>query len=53
MLTPRPTVAGATVVELLEKSPGITVDNDGNISLRGKSRRDHHDRWQANIFVVD
>ena len=32
-----PTSAGATVLELLEKSPGITVDNDGNISLRGKA----------------
>ncbi len=32
-----PTSAGATVLELLEKSPGVTVDNDGNISLRGKA----------------
>ena len=32
-----PTSAGATALEILEKSPGITVDNDGNISLRGKS----------------
>lgn len=32
-----PTSAGATALEVLEKSPGITVDNDGNISLRGKS----------------
>ena len=32
-----PTSAGATVLELLEKSPGITLDNDGNISLRGKA----------------
>ncbi len=31
-----PTSAGATALEVLEKSPGITVDNDGNISLRGK-----------------
>jgi iron complex outermembrane recepter protein len=31
-----PTSAGATALELLEKSPGVTVDNDGNISLRGK-----------------
>jgi iron complex outermembrane recepter protein len=31
-----PTSAGATAMEILEKSPGITVDNDGNISLRGK-----------------
>ncbi|MBC7873631.1 MAG: TonB-dependent receptor [Ferruginibacter sp.] len=27
---------GATVLEVLEKSPGITVDRDGNISLKGK-----------------
>ena len=31
-----PTSAGATALEILEKSPGVTVDNDGNISLRGK-----------------
>ena len=31
-----PTSAGATALEILEKSPGITVDNDGTISLRGK-----------------
>ena len=29
--------AGATAMEVLEKSPGITVDNDGNISLKGKA----------------
>ncbi len=28
--------AGATVLDVLEKSPGITVDRDGNISLKGK-----------------
>ena len=28
--------AGATVLEVLERSPGITVDRDGNISLKGK-----------------
>ncbi|ULQ52248.1 TonB-dependent receptor [Flavihumibacter fluvii] len=28
--------AGATALEVLEKSPGVTVDRDGNISLRGK-----------------
>jgi outer membrane receptor protein involved in Fe transport len=28
--------AGATALEVLEKSPGVTVDNDGNISLKGK-----------------
>jgi outer membrane receptor protein involved in Fe transport len=32
-----PASAGATAMEVLEKSPGITVDNDGNISLRGKA----------------
>lgn len=32
-----PTSAGATALEVLEKSPGITVDNDGVISLKGKS----------------
>lgn len=32
-----PTNAGATALEVLEKSPGITVNNDGIISLRGKS----------------
>ncbi|HZI54595.1 MAG TPA: outer membrane beta-barrel family protein, partial [Chitinophagaceae bacterium] len=31
-----PTSAGATALDILEKSPGVTVDNDGNISLRGK-----------------
>jgi len=32
-----PTTAGAPALEVLEKSPGVTVDNDGNISLRGKA----------------
>lgn len=32
-----PTNAGATALEVLEKSPGITVNNDGIISLRGKA----------------
>ena len=32
-----PTSAGANALEILEKSPGITIDNDGNISLRGKA----------------
>jgi len=32
-----PTSAGATALEVLEKSPGITVSNDGVISLRGKA----------------
>lgn len=31
-----PSNAGATVLEVLEKSPGISVDKDGNISLKGK-----------------
>jgi hypothetical protein len=30
------TNAGTTALEVLEKSPGITVDKDGNISLKGK-----------------
>lgn len=28
---------GSTALEVLEKSPGVTVDRDGNISLKGKS----------------
>lgn len=31
------TNAGTTALEVLEKSPGISVDKDGNISLKGKS----------------
>ncbi|HRI25945.1 MAG TPA: TonB-dependent receptor, partial [Ferruginibacter sp.] len=31
------TNAGNTALEVLEKSPGVTVDKDGNISLKGKS----------------
>lgn len=31
-----PSNTGATALELLEKSPGIAVDRDGNISLKGK-----------------
>ncbi|GAC1395767.1 MAG: outer membrane beta-barrel family protein [Sediminibacterium sp.] len=31
-----PSNTGATVLEVLEKSPGISVDKDGNISLKGK-----------------
>lgn len=31
-----PTNTGLNVLELLEKSPGVSVDNDGNISLKGK-----------------
>jgi len=32
-----PSNAGANALEVLEKSPGITVDKDGNISLKGKA----------------
>lgn len=31
-----PSNTGTTVMDLLEKSPGISVDKDGNISLKGK-----------------
>ena len=31
------TNAGTTALEVLEKSPGVTVDKDGNISLKGKT----------------
>ncbi|RYY38534.1 MAG: TonB-dependent receptor [Chitinophagaceae bacterium] len=31
-----PTNAGATALEVLEKSPGVLVDKDGNVSLKGK-----------------
>lgn len=31
-----PTNAGNTALEVLEKAPGVTVDRDGNISLKGK-----------------
>jgi iron complex outermembrane recepter protein len=31
------TNAGQTALDVLEKSPGIVVDKDGNISLKGKS----------------
>ncbi len=30
------TNGGLTVLEVLEKSPGVMVDNDGNVSLKGK-----------------
>ncbi len=30
------TNAGTTAMDVLEKSPGITIDKDGNISLKGK-----------------
>lgn len=32
-----PTNAGTTALELLEKAPGVTVSNEGQISLKGKS----------------
>lgn len=32
-----PSNAGANALEVLEKSPGITLDKDGNISLKGKA----------------
>ncbi len=32
------TNVGSTALEVLEKSPGITVDRDGNISLKGKQQ---------------
>ena len=32
-----PTNAGSTALDVLEKSPGISVNSDGAISLRGKS----------------
>jgi iron complex outermembrane receptor protein len=32
-----PSNTGANALEILEKSPGITVDRDGNISLKGKA----------------
>lgn len=31
------TNAGTSVLEVLEKSPGITVDRDGNISMKGRA----------------
>ena len=31
------TNAGTTALEVLEKSPGVTVDKDGNVSLQGKA----------------
>lgn len=30
------TNAGTTAMDILEKSPGVTIDKDGNISLKGK-----------------
>ena len=32
------TNVGSTALEVLEKSPGVSVDKDGNISLKGKSK---------------
>ena len=31
-----PSNAGTSALEVLEKSPGVQVDKDGNISLKGK-----------------
>lgn len=31
-----PSSTGLNAMELLEKSPGVSIDNDGNISLKGK-----------------
>ena len=31
-----PTSAGSSAMDMLEKSPGVTIDKDGNISLKGK-----------------
>ncbi|MBS1668444.1 MAG: TonB-dependent receptor [Bacteroidetes bacterium] len=31
-----PSSAGSSAMDILEKSPGVTVDKDGNISLKGK-----------------
>jgi iron complex outermembrane recepter protein len=28
--------AGSTLIDILKRSPGVTVDNDGNVSLKGK-----------------
>lgn len=30
------TYTGSTAMEVLEKAPGVSVDKDGNISLKGK-----------------
>ena len=34
-----PSNSGATVIEVLEKAPGVSVDKDGNISLKNKQMR--------------
>ena len=39
-----PSNAGSNVIEVLEKSPGVSVDKDGNISLKGK---------QAVLVMID
>ena len=46
-----PTSAGSTALDILEKSPGITVDNDGNINLRGKQGVIVMMDGKANLFI--
>src|SRR5690606_32573975 len=36
---------GLTALEILQRAPGVKVDDDGNISMRGKACR-RHDQWQ-------
>jgi iron complex outermembrane receptor protein len=38
------TNTGSTVLEVLERSPGVTVDRNGGISLKWQSRRNRNDR---------
>ncbi len=38
------TNTGATILEVLEKSPGITVDRNGNISIKGR---------QGTVVMID
>ncbi|RYZ24006.1 MAG: TonB-dependent receptor [Chitinophagaceae bacterium] len=33
-----PTNVGATALEVLEKAPGVSVDKDGNVSLKGRAQ---------------